>query len=81
MYKVVKKENGKPLTEKEEAELFERNIDIYNKLIGRDENYYGKIEQQHEEEIDNSIEEEDKKDNGESNEQSVSSDFVDINKA
>ena len=36
--------------------------------------------QQHEEEIDNSIEE-DKKDNGESNEQSVSSDFVDINKA
>ena len=80
MYKVVKKENGKPLTEKEEAELFERNIDIYNKLIGRDENYYGKIEQQHEEEIDNSIEE-DKKDNGESNEQSVSSDFVDINKA
>ena len=80
MYKVVKKENGKPLTEKEEAELFERNIDIYNKLIGRDENYYGKTEQQHEEEIDNSIEE-DKKDNGESNEQSVSSDFVDINKA
>lgn len=84
MYKIVKKDNGKPLSEKEEAELFERNIDIYNKLINRDEDYYGKIEQKREvdESEENLIkeEEEHKKEIDESNEQSVSSDFVDINK-
>ena len=42
-FMIVYKETMKPINEEEMKKLFENDIELYNRLLGRDKNYYGII--------------------------------------